>query len=509
MRGRAKRPGNAAALVPPDAPDDSATLGDIAGYRVLRRLAVGRNAAVYLGHAPAAVSGSTVALRVFHLEADPERVDREIAVRSALPAGVAPTLHDVVTLPDGRICLVVERDDGPTLGELLRRGAQLRAGEAVTILAPLTVALDGVHRRGWSHGAVTPGAVRFDGTGRAHLADWSHARPLAAGAERTRVLRAEYAGLLEVSRAVCAVVDRDSAGPQEVEELVAWLGERVSAHPFLPCAAELERRLFALARPLAVRLDAESASAEAEGTTLAVPLRLAAGEPPPAAQPTDASIDEPDRAPSPLWAGWGLPDAVGRAAGLVRAALRRRLLAHRRAVVVAAALAGAFFVLAITLLPPGEGMGDAASEAAGPVAGAAPAARAEQSAALEEEQAEEEQVQEEQVEGVEAPDPVEAAIRLLALREGCFRESSLLCLDGVLDSGGPLAAEDTADIRRAQQGGTALVPTAFDPASLSLVEQNGGAALLALTTTGDNAKPASLLIIRSEAGWRLRELLDY
>ncbi len=525
MRGRAERRASARPAPHSNGRDDVGQPGEIAGYRVLRRLAAGRSADVYLGHALPAPGlggashsagennpGETVALRVFHTSTDPERVDREVAVLCALPAGIAATLHDVVTLPDGRVCLVMQRDDGATLSELLRRRPQIRAGEAVTILAPLAVALDGLHRQGWSHGALNPDAVRFDPAGRVHLAGWGEGRPLPAGAPRTGALRAEYAGLAEITRAVCAAVDGASAAPHELEELQEWLDHRVGAHPFLPCAAEFERRLFALARALPVRLGEEPvAGTPAPG----LPLRLTGAAAPTAggvaapglATPGLATVstvaDDPDRPPVPLWRGWEVPAEIGRAGRAVGAALQRRLRAHRRPLLVATTLAAAFFVLTITLLPPGGERSGAAAPVAGvpaetpPVPTAPPAqatgtpplARAGPSAA--------------------ETDPVVAATLLLALREECFRRSSLLCLNDVLDSGGPLAAADAADIRRAQRSGTAQLPDTFAPASLSLIEQNGGAALLGLTDAGANDKPASLLMIRGEAGWRLREIFDY
>ena len=48
-----------------------------------------------------------------------------------------------------------------------------------------------------------------------------------------------------------------------------------------------------------------------------------------------------------------------------------------------------------------------------------------------------------------------------------------------------------------------------DEDAITLVEQNGGAALLSLQQAGQNDKPASLLMVRSAAGWRLREIFDY
>ncbi|AMB58560.1 hypothetical protein [Microterricola viridarii] len=481
----------------------------IAGYRVLRRLAFGQSATVYLGHADgsahAAGTGagaagiSTVALRVFHADAERERVDREIALLGALPAGVGAELHDVATLSDGRVCLVMQRDDGPTLAELLRRRTQIRAGEAVTILAPLVVSLDALHRKGWSHGALGPATVRFDTAGRTHLCGWSGARPLPAGAQRTSTLRAEYAALASIARAVCACVDRGSAAPHEAQEMLDWFDERVAAHPFLPCAAELERRLFALARPLPVRLATEPPDTSST-VQPAMPMRLT-GEPATDVHPRTTSLialdgDEPDRPPAVLWAGWALPGKLGERLDALRSMVRRRVGAHRRPIMVSAAVAAGLFALAITLLPPGSPGSQAAATPA-PTAPVAPGPPEVETEPLQTADA-----------ALEA-DPVMAAAGLLAAREDCFRQSSLLCLDDVLDTGGPLAAADAADIRQAQLDGTVLLPDPYDLDALGLVEQNGGAALIALRGAGAKTKPASLLMIRGEAGWRLRELFDY
>ncbi|MET1020498.1 MAG: hypothetical protein ABWX62_10965, partial [Microterricola sp.] len=349
--------------------DDALT--DIAGYRVVRRLAVGRSAAVYLGHA--SPGGETVALRVFHADTATELIDREIAVLTALPSGVSAALHDVVSLPDGRLCLVMERDDGPTLAELLSRRSQLRAGEVVTILAPLTVAVAALHAAGLSHGALNAGAVRFDASGRARLTRWGSARPLGTAAERTKSLRAEYQALGALVHELCAVIDADSVAAHELEDLLAWLDARVSAHPFLPFAQELERRLFTLSRALAVRMPGQLP----DGGT---PARLgAAAHGTPGATPPTAPAevgDEPERPPS-AWRRWGVPEALngvvaeaatesfgGRRAMALRAALGAAFRRHRRPIIVAGALAAGLFVLAITVLPPGGAPQSAAEQPA-------------------------------------------------------------------------------------------------------------------------------------------------
>jgi serine/threonine protein kinase len=364
--------------------DDGLT--DIAGYRVVRRLAVGRSAAVYLGHA--APGGGAVALRVFHAGTAVDRIDREIAVLSALPSGVTAPLLDVVSLPDGRLCLVMERDDGPTLAELLTRRAQLRAGEVVTILAPLTVAIARLHAADIRHGALSAAAVRFDASGRARLSRWGSAGPLAQGAERTQALRTEYQAIGALVHELCAVIGGDSVAPHDLEDLLDWVDTRLNAHPFLPFAQELERRLFALARALAVRMPLGAAVAGSPADERGgPPARVGAS----ALRSRGAAVaqagDEPDRPPS-VWRRWGAPDALGstlssaldeaaagslggRRISALREALRTGLRRRRRPIIVAGALAGALFVLAITVLPPGGPRSEAAPPGTAPPPGSA------------------------------------------------------------------------------------------------------------------------------------------
>jgi hypothetical protein len=100
---------------------------------------------------------------------------------------------------------------------------------------------------------------------------------------------------------------------------------------------------------------------------------------------------------------------------------------------------------------------------------------------------------------------VEAARSLLAERHACFaaRAPRPACLDAVLESGSGFA-----DAERAALGvpGSAAARDASG-ASLSLVERWGDAALVSVvpdTRRAPHSEPASLLLVRGEAGWRLR-----
>jgi len=101
-------------------------------------------------------------------------------------------------------------------------------------------------------------------------------------------------------------------------------------------------------------------------------------------------------------------------------------------------------------------------------------------------------------------DPVAAARALVALRAECIRSASLLCLDGVVQAGSSAEAADRAAVTVIQTGGEAPAP--IDGSVFELVERLGASALVSLgrPTAGETA-PASLLLMKGEAGWRIRD----
>ncbi|MEV8212098.1 hypothetical protein [Leifsonia sp. NPDC077715] len=107
--------------------------------------------------------------------------------------------------------------------------------------------------------------------------------------------------------------------------------------------------------------------------------------------------------------------------------------------------------------------------------------------------------------GREAADPVVAAAAVLAARHACFaeRRASPACLAGVLDAEPAFVAQETDALTRSG----AADERDFTGASLSLLERWGDAALIAAAPDAartPKSEPASLLLVRSEAGWRLR-----
>ena len=114
-----------------------------------------------------------------------------------------------------------------------------------------------------------------------------------------------------------------------------------------------------------------------------------------------------------------------------------------------------------------------------------------------------------------ADDPVAAAALLLAAREGCLRDLSLLCLEDVDQSGSAALEADRALVRDAIAGGELPASALALPGSGEprLVERLGASAIVELpgeegaAAESGETRPASLLLVQGEAGWRIRDYL--
>jgi hypothetical protein len=115
-------------------------------------------------------------------------------------------------------------------------------------------------------------------------------------------------------------------------------------------------------------------------------------------------------------------------------------------------------------------------------------------------------------------DPDVAAPALLRLRADCLRRRDTACLDGADQPGSAADDADRSRIAAAGGGGRddgeAHLTDALGPA-----RRLGDTALIELRPTDDGGaaaggpssperRPASLLVVRGEAGWRIRDLMD-
>ncbi|MGW4930492.1 hypothetical protein ACWEOH_15205 [Agromyces sp. NPDC004153] len=528
--------------------------GRLVGYRLIRRIASGDRADVYLaavgrpappgsdgvgpaGRSTAVASGSTgvasgahgvpalVVLRVYDAEADDAAIACELEAMSTDAAGALPRLHDVATLPDGRCCVVVERLGGGSLARTLS-SRTITAGEAVTILAPIVVAVGDLASRGYAHTRLAVSDIVFDDGGRPRILGLGALQRMPdRGADRTALRRVAHERLADLVEDVAAAVMPVGA----LVEAVDLIRSRLAARPFAPCEAELERRLFELATPEPVR----------EIATAVSPRRLPARVAPPTPSPVEADMDAEGAvvAPKPHgavpggWRRWlalvqapeGVVEQLAAAADVDRVANGRTRLAdliraRGRAVTVGALLGGAALVSMLTLVPPAGAEGGRVAGASGGAAGEPDVGEVQPI----EEPTADTQATNPPVSpeadtaappssvddlGGSTPDDVVAAARdLLGRRAECFAALDLGCLGTVVQPGSAIEASDRAALVAARDG-EALPPTDFDPATLEVVAEMGGAVLVRARATPER-EPASLLMVRGEAGWRLREVFD-
>jgi hypothetical protein len=529
--------------VPAAPPDDR-----LVGYRLIRRIASGERADVHLaavarrgtsdldGAEPAGrpvgvADGShgvpaLVVLRVYGAEADDDAITRELEAMSTDAAGALPRLHDVATLPDGRCCVVVERLGGGSLARTLS-ARTITPGEAVTILAPIAVAVDDLARRGYVHTRLAASDILFDDGGRPRLVGLGALQRLPdRGAERTALRRIAHERLADLVEDVAAAV----MPPAALVDAVDLIRSRLAVRPFAPCEAELERRLFELATPEPVRGIA----------TAAGPRRLPARVMPPAVPVMeDEEASATAAAATPRVSGgvvgggfrrWlallqgpeGVVEQLAAAADVDRLAKGRTRITdlirtRGRVVTVGALLGGAALVTMLTLVPPAGAEGHRAEGSSGGSAGAAVVSEDRAVGAP----AAEVPAPEPSVSpmpaaavpsatddaGASVDDDLEAAARdLLDRRAACFAVLDLDCLGTVVQPGSPIEASDRAALA-AGRDGEAVPETAFDPATVEVVAEMGGAVLVRARVAPER-EPASLLMVRGEAGWRLREAFD-
>ena len=208
-------------------------------------------------------------------------------------------------------------------------------------------------------------------------------------------------------------------------------------------------------------------------------------------------------------------------------ALRKRLHGHRRPLLVTALGGATVLVLGLTLLPISGRAGDAGPAGASGAAGTAetPAAKApapDDAVADAADAAEtfanpgdgpssRDHLADEDQAAITGDDPVAAVVALLAHRALCLAGESLICLIDVDQTGSALLALDSYDVRQRQQGGTGQDLADYVAFFPSLAERTGDLAVVAVTPPPgqEKSQPASVLVVKGEGGWRLREIFDY
>ncbi|MEP6480708.1 MAG: protein kinase [Rhodoglobus sp.] len=434
------------------------------GHRIVRKLGEGQRAEVFLAH-PQRDEGRVVAIKVYRPGVSDASIATEIEALSRASGEHSLMLRDLTTAPDGAPTLLLERLPGGTLARLLRGRTRLHPGEATTILAPLALALRRLHLAGVVHGAVRQDAVLFDHVGAPVLACFGNAALIAPGQPPASLDAEAGVGIdlhafANLAGAVLAAVDGPAA-----RDLADWVvaSPVPSTDPWLD---QLADRLFNLGLPQPVDFTSDPAPAPVP----LVPARLVRGAP--------VAPHEPPSPTFPPWVARLIPHDAAEVIERLRGSLR---VVRKRVWVVAGAVVVAF-AAALVLVPQG---GSAATPQPSASASVAPV------------------IDDGPVTG---DDPVVALVALLQARERCIRELSVLCLDSVGQTGSAALAADEALIRSLQAGGESPQPLTVQAAQVTIDERLGGSVILDLDA-GDT-EPASILLMKGEAGWRIRDYLQ-
>jgi hypothetical protein len=493
------------------------TAGDVVGgFRLVRLLGEGSRAAVFLGHAsdPSDDAPSAVALKLFREGVPTESIDAEVESLGRHSHDHALRLLDLATTASGAPCLVLERLGARSLNAIIADAAPVRAGEAVTVLAPIALAIDALHAAGVTHGGIRASGVLFRDSGAPVLAGFGRAR-LSVPGRPGPALRADQriandrSCFVTLAGAVLARVWHPEAA--RLASSLAALAQ--TADEF---GVAVSDALFDFSPAEPVRLEHR----EAGGARESVPGRAvearAAGPRVPGLGATEpaaagAAMTAPDTprtyASEPGAHDSGAHDSgspgenptVPSRARETRLAVRRlrdlaasHLRDVRPRVWAVAASVGLSLVVALEVVP---GADDASeSSPVGPDR-SVPTADSRDT-------------------GPAAPDPVAAAVTgddpvaavrvLLEVRQRCLRDLDVVCLGAVAQQGSPALEIDERLIREVLAGGELGAGATIRSGDLTLVQRLGDSALVALGAPADS-EPASTLVIRGEAGWRIRD----
>ncbi len=513
---------------------DTATAGStVAGYRLVRLIGKGMRCEVHLPRpcrAAAASAGVTdnVAVKIVP-RTERSRGEAEILALQAVTSDHVVELRDVATLSDGSLCIVQSLGTRGTAAALLGRRGSLTPGETVTLVASVLRGLGDLHDVGIAHGAVDLTHVVIDATGRPLLGGLGSSRLVAgeAGEEDIRGVDPVDQDLGRVARIVQALRDPgDAHGRASNDRWLAWLalldgtihGESdLSAH-------DLADRLLdvADAAPLA---DAGAARHEEDADRA-----LSHGAIPLDARPDTVSgraehATGPRRAPRPFSRSRGSAHRRHRAARAAWAhdvdarltSVRSELVSVRPRIWALGASALLLLIAGVVAVPlltgPDRGATEvrtstpstAAPADAGFDVDASPAPDGDASPGPD-------------ADAARSPDPDIAAPALLRLRAACLHNADAACVSDVDEAG---SAVDDADRSTIASGGSASpegaalhVDDALGPArrlgDTALFELRPGSDTPAARAaeSAPERRPASLLIVRGEAGWRIRDLMD-
>jgi len=472
----------------------------VGGYRLVRKLGSGERAQTYLGHAgtrePPA-GDRIAAIKVYRLATDDASIDREIEALARASSRHLLELKDLATGPDGRPCLILPRLGSGSLGRLLAvrgTGSVLFDDQGAPVLARFgAVSLIGSFPVDGDAPSLTPAQLDLD--------------PRAI---------ADSAGVQVLIETVLDRLEPGSPAPS-----LDAIRQELSGPP--PGAARLSDiidLLFELGPALPIRFDGEPL-----GSSTPLPS-IRPGPPPMSSREIlTAGVLSPGTPAGTAVRRFGRAPSLARTVDVVNthplALVRDRTLALLAPVRMPVWIAGGAgigaLVVALTVIPAAHS--DTATrgpEVTPPSSSSALRQDAlstptpSRSAGTTTPGARTPAKPDTARSAIEGDDPLAAARALLAARVECFMAQSAACFDSVDQAGSAVIEADRDLVRRLRTGATLPTEATLDGFTPHLIQQLGDSAIIQLIAadgTAASAKnPAPLLLVRSETGWRIRDL---
>jgi predicted ATPase/predicted Ser/Thr protein kinase len=179
----------------------SPRLSALGPYRIEGELGRGGMGVVYLARDTRLDRAVAIKMLPESLARDPEqlaRFQREARLLASINHPNIATIHGLEQSERGDRFIVLERLEGETLAERLRRGA-LPLDEAIGVCAQIAEALEAAHERGVIHRDLKPGNVMLGPRGRVKVLDFGLAKHIAravAGQEPADASRLTEAGVV-------------------------------------------------------------------------------------------------------------------------------------------------------------------------------------------------------------------------------------------------------------------------------------------------------------------------
>jgi tRNA A-37 threonylcarbamoyl transferase component Bud32 len=469
----------------------------LGGYRLLRTIGRGSDGVAYL----ATGDGAQVVVKAYDDGVDRDRIANEIGALCAVDSPHVVAVIDVSMTQREPVALVLERLSSRTLADWLRERTVLDTGEVVTAAVSVVRAVRAVHECGFVHGRVSGARIRFDDAGCPVLLGFGGARA------------ATHAGLADDWERCVAIVESivaraETIEPDEASQVLAVvrrLREPVESGE-AAVADAVESALFGLGPPAPLLMAGERHAAPVDPPSTALALEpMFAGTETGETTTAQGSSGTSHHRRDGLLAGFtavaagAMEHGVGAViAGRVRGVVSGR----RRTVVVGVSIAAGLTMVALLTMPSAP-----AGHAEGPSPSTTPRAAAERDAGGRSTSttagtAIPATVRPATTATPDPEDPVHAAFRLLRDRRSCLEHGDGGCLVAIDQADSPLFAADSALL--SARRGTTVSP---ELSQLSLTETVGDAVVISIAAS-ETTKPASVLVIKTEAGWRLRALFE-